>query len=297
MKVWILGGTGMLGQALCRVMSGAQLDFVATNKQTDVTQPHVLQAFAAAHPGITHVINCAAYTQVDACQEHSALALAVNSDGPRHVGQVAQQLGAPALHVSSDYVFAGDATEPYVEMAPCAPLGIYGHTKRLGERGFVTSGEDRYVVRTSWLFGQDGGNFVATMLRLMSQRKCIEVVADQVGRPTYCDDLAAALLGLMGLARPLPAAPPGIYHFANSGSTSWHGFAQAIWQHGRRAGRPLICEQVAAVPTSAYPTAARRPAYSVLSTDKAAQALRQAPRSWQEALDDYLRATATQLRA
>ena len=289
MKVWVLGASGMLGQAVCAQLQAQGHAHLGTGSAVDITDAEAVRSFAGDQ-GITHLLNCAAFTQVDACEEpaHALTAARVNGLGPGHLAAAAAQLGLPCLHVSTDYVFAGDGVRPYTEADPCAPLGAYGRSKWAGEHGFwaalAGAPQPGYVVRTSWLFGHGGNNFVRTMLRLFASRPEVRVVADQVGRPTSCEDLAQALLQLL-----LPAqAPGGTYHFANQGQTSWHRFAAAILAEGQRLGLPLQCGQVLPIDSSEYPTPARRPAFSVLSTDKIEAALGAAPAPWEAALRRYL---------
>ncbi|RYF06656.1 MAG: dTDP-4-dehydrorhamnose reductase, partial [Deltaproteobacteria bacterium] len=292
MKVWVLGASGMLGRTVCEALQAASVDHVGSGHEVDIAQPEALLAYAQTH-AVTHLINCAAYTKVDACETEQLQAARINADGPARLGELSASLRLPALHISTDYVFAGDAIAPYDEAAACAPQGVYGRTKLAGEQRFLAAG-GALVVRTSWLYGVHGNNFVATMLRLMSARPMVAVVADQVGSPCYSNDLGGALLRLLGLLPGHPQAASGIYHYANAGSTSWHGFAMAILQRGRALGHRLRCEEVVALRTEQYPTAARRPAYSVLGTHKVAAALGAPPRPWQQALDDYLQTMAPQ---
>ena len=278
----------MLAQAVAAAMRALGISFVGTDRELDIGDAAAVRAFAAQHTDFTHVINCAAYTQVDLCETETATATRVNVEGPANIAAAAQGLRATALHVSTDYVFAGDGAEPYREADPTGPQSAYGKTKLAGEQQFLAalSQTPGYVVRTSWLFGHGGKNFVSTMLRLMRERDAFGVVADQVGRPTFCDDLAAALLRVGGLTG--PAAPAGIYHFANAGVVSWHGFAEAIAATARQYGEALRCQRIDPLTTAQYPLPARRPAYSVLSTDKLTQATGMVPRAWQAALSAYL---------
>lgn len=293
-RIWVLGGRGMLGQAICQKLTQLKRAHIATGQEVDIADAAALQDFVQAQAP-SHIINCAAYTQVDLSENHQALAHRVNAEGPGHIATLAARHNLPIAHVSTDYVFDGSGRTPYLESADCAPLGTYGRSKRAGEKAFLNAcahlQTPHYIVRTSWLFGHGGPNFVQTMLRLFEQRNTLRVVGDQLGRPTFCKDLAEAILGLLQLdavTRVQSQAPSGIYHFANTGQTSWHGFATAIWQHARSHNPTLTCQQIQAIATQDYPTPAQRPAYSVLATDKITQALAHEPRVWQTALADYL---------
>ena len=271
------------------------MPFEGTDQELDITDAARVDAYAETN-GFTHVINCAAYTAVDRSESEEAAAYAVNAAGPHHLARAAARADAALLHVSTDYVFDGNARQPYREGDLCNPLGVYARSKREGElRVLETRSEGRsdrpvYILRTSWLYGEGGSNFVATMLRLMAERRELRVVADQRGRPTYTRDLAEAVLKLLGLevgaAAPVPDG--GVYHFANRGETSWHEFATAILDLGRQRGHRLVTQSIEAITSADYPVPAPRPAYSVLATEKIEAALGYAPRPWQDALGDYL---------
>lgn len=294
--IWVLGGRGMLGEAVCRKLRQNGHHPIATGQEVDIANTQALEDFAKKH-ALSHIINCAAYTQVDRAENDQTLAHRINAEGPKNLAAIASTHNIAIAHVSTDYVFDGSGQTPYLENADCAPLGVYGLTKREGEEAFVGTLKKTqapyYVVRTSWLFGHGGPNFVQTMLRLFKQRDTLKVVGDQLGRPTFCDDLAEAIVGLLALGQSAsqgPQASSGIYHFANTGQTSWHGFATAILEHAQSHDPTLTCRQIQAIATQDFPTPAKRPAYSVLATDKITQALKQAPRVWQTALADYLQA-------
>ncbi len=295
MKIWLAGARGMLGQAVADQLAQGDSSFVATDLELDISDGAAVDAqVAGCH--CTHIINCAAYTAVDRAEEDAATARRVNVEGPKCLAAAADKYGASLLHVSTDYVFDGRAREPYREDSACAPLGTYARTKYEGELAVLDAlpepGASRrvYVLRTSWLFGEAGSNFVTTMLRLMTEREQLRVVADQWGRPTYARDLATAALRLLGVggACERPAAESGIYHFANQGATTWHDFARTILELGREQGRRLATQVVVPISTSEYPVAAPRPGYSVLATEKLEAALDYRPRPWPAALKDYL---------
>lgn len=285
----------MLGQAVAARLTDLALPFDATDQELDITDLARVGDYAEANR-FTHVINCAAYTAVDQAESQAVVAHAVNAEGPHHLALAASRIGAALLHVSTDYVFDGRARQPYREDDACNPLGAYARSKRDGELRVLETlahdpgGRSVYILRTSWLYGEGGPNFVATMLRLMAERRELRVVADQRGRPTYTRDLAEAAVSLLGLdaSASRPAADSGVYHFANRGETSWHEFAMAILEYGRQRGYPLIAEAIEAIATADYPRPAPRPAYSVLATDKIEAVLGRAPRPWQDALRDYL---------
>lgn len=281
MKIWIPGGKGMLGTDLAVEARGRGHEVLITDRELDISDGPVVHAFVTKERP-THIVNCAAHTAVDACETEEAAAMKINADGPARLGEAAHRVGAHAIQISTDYVFPGDANRPYLEEDPTGPLSAYGRTKLAGERRFIeaTNGLGA-VVRTSWLYGVHGKSFPATMLKLMAEREELKVVEDQLGRPTFTKDLARALADVA--TRKLA----GIWHFANTGEVSWHGFAEAIRARASARGLPLKVKSVLGIPTTAYPTPAARPAYSVLSTSKVEKTLGWTPRSWQLALDAY----------
>ena len=291
-NVWVLGGTGMVGQAVCAALKRLGHTSTATGSEVDICDADAVRARALAL-GPSHIINCAAMTQVDLCETEASRAMAVNGTGPGNVAQAARAVGAQALHISTDYVFDGAVEAPRLEHHPVGPTSQYGHSKLAGERAFLAAldGYDapHFVVRTSWVFGPGGANFVSTMLRLMGERETVQVVADQHGRPTYSQDLARAILSLMGLEEgATQACPSGVYHFANGGTTTWHGLCVEVLSAAQVLGHPVRCQRVEPVSTEAFPRPAKRPAYSILGTEKFEQAAQWTPQPFVEAVAHYL---------
>jgi dTDP-4-dehydrorhamnose reductase len=227
------------------------------------------------------VLNAAAYTAVDAAEADEATALAVNAEGPANLARVCALHGGRLVHVSTDYVFAGDATTPYEVGAPTGPRSAYGRTKLAGERAVRELLPERsWVVRTAWVYGESGGNFVKTMVRLAGERDILDVVDDQHGSPTWSRDLAAGLVAL-ATATQAPGSGPstGTYHCTNSGGTTWYGLARAVF-----AEIGADPERVRPTSTDAVPRPAPRPAYSVLSDASWRAAGLPPARPWREAL-------------
>jgi dTDP-4-dehydrorhamnose reductase len=280
--IWLIGNKGMLGTQLASALAAAGLPAVCTDREVDILDPAALNAFAAGKD-IRWLVNCAAYTAVDKAEEEEALALRLNAEGPANLAALAHSLGARLLHLSTDYVFSGSATEPYSEDTPVSPAGAYGRTKAEGERRVMAAAPDSVILRTAWLYGRHGPNFVYTMLRLMKERSTLGVVADQHGTPTNAADLSAAIVCMITL----PQLPAGIYHYTNAGATTWYDFAREIYRLGRLYGLLERDCTINPLTTAEYPTKAARPAYSVLSKDKI-QALGVQVPAWEESLAGFV---------
>lgn len=280
MKIWICGASGMLGSHFLRLLTERGLPFVASDsRQIDITELDDVSDFVRVQK-ISHVINCAAYTRVDQAEKESKQAYLVNAIGPHNLAIAGRRHGARVIHFSTDYVFNGMKRSPYKEDDYCTPINAYGMSKLAGEIKLLDEHRHACVIRTSWLFGFPGVNFVDKMLDLMKEKEHLRVVEDQMGRPTYAQDLAEATLSLL--------EEEGIFHFANTFETSWYLFAQEIHRQAEELGLALKLKALSPISTSEYPTPAPRPAYSTLSTKKVESLLEKAPRPWQEALQDYL---------
>ncbi|WP_242139321.1 dTDP-4-dehydrorhamnose reductase [Sphingomonas sp. TREG-RG-20F-R18-01] len=254
MKALIVGAGGQLGHALLATAPEG-VEIVTCDQDTvDITDAQRVAAFVAeSDPDV--IFNAAAYTAVDKAESDAERAQAVNADAVGFLAAAARAAQAKLVHVSTDFVFDGAARHPYAPDAAPAPLGVYGRTKLAGERA---AGPDALVVRTAWLYGPVGGNFVRTMLRLMQAHPQVRVVADQIGCPTYAPALAAALWAMAG------QDATGVYHFSDGGEASWFDFAVAIQEEAMARGLFDTAVPIIPITTAEYPTPAQRPAYSVL---------------------------------
>ncbi|MFC8671691.1 dTDP-4-dehydrorhamnose reductase [Streptomyces sp. BK205] len=279
-RTWLVTGAGgMLGQdVLARLDRSGERYVALDRKALDLTDADAVSAALEEHrPAV--VVNCAAWTAVDDAETREDEALAINGDGPRHLAEACARTGAVLLHVSTDYVFAGDATAPYAEDAPTAPRSAYGRTKLAGEKAVLAT-ERGYVVRTAWLYGTGGPNFVKTMIKLEGVKDTLDVVDDQRGQPTWSADLAGLLVEL-GRGALAGTAPAGVYHGTNSGETTWHGFTQEIF---RLLGADP--DRVRPTTSEAFVRPAPRPAYSVLGHGRFAEAGIEPLRDWRTALTE-----------
>jgi dTDP-4-dehydrorhamnose reductase len=290
MKVWLVGANGLLGSVLRARIEELGVPFVATDRELDIADPRIVTEFVERERP-TLIVNAAAYTRVDDAETHEQDAFRTNALGPENLGTAGSRNGSSIVHVSTDYVFDGRASEPYREDAPCAPASAYARTKHEGERRLlaVTGGRSLWMIRTSWLFGDNGPSFVRRITELVAERDELRVIADQRGRPTYAPDLADAALRLAGLVEPARPAAHGVYHFANSGEATWHELAEAVRERALKLGLPVRAARIVPITTPEYPLPAVRPAYSVLDTSKIEAALGFKPRHWHAALDEYFR--------
>ncbi|MBW2058981.1 MAG: dTDP-4-dehydrorhamnose reductase [Deltaproteobacteria bacterium] len=289
MRIVVVGNLGMLGRDLQPGLERAGYLVRGFDlPELDIRKPReVLDCLKEARPGA--VVNCAAYTDVDRAESEPGIAFAVNRDGPANLAEACRTLGIPLVHLSTDYVFDGRAGRAYREDDPANPINVYGRSKWDGEEA-VRSRLDRHIIlRTSWLFGSHGRNFVKTMLELAREKKEIRVVADQHGCPTWTGHLEEAIRVLIDRIRAgSPGFSWGTYHFCGRGSTTWYGFAKAIVA-GSRAWEGSAGPRVVPVTTEEYPTPARRPMRSILDCSKIGEVFGIAARPWREGLREVLR--------
>ena len=291
MKILITGCYGQVGSCLVQQLSELNgVEFLAVDRdRLDITNAAaVSQLVNTFQPDM--IINAAAHTAVDKAEQEVELSYAINRDGPAFLAQAANAVGAAMLHISTDYVFAGDKAEAYTEADVTAPQGVYGASKLAGELAVVAACPRHIILRTAWVFCESGNNFVKTMLRLSQTRDELDVVADQFGGPTYAGDIASALITI---AKALQSGNQhyGIYHFAGLPHVNWHQFACEVFRQAKEQGIIDKAMRVNAITSDQYPTPAKRPANSKLDCQHIAHCFGIQPSDWQAALKnlkDYL---------
>ena len=282
MRVLVTGATGQLGSELARELTRLEHDVFAPDPgELDFLKP-ALVAASIREQRWDWVINCAAYTAVDKAESEAEQAFVINRDCPGEMARSVAAYGGRMLQVSTDFIFSGDQRHPYAETDPPGPLGVYGRSKLEGEQAVLDVLPGATVLRTAWVYGVHGHNFVKTMLRIAAEGQPLRVVNDQTGTPTWTADIVTAIVALVD------RQAEGIYHFTAAGETSWYGFASAILEEAARTGFPLRTETVVPIPTSEYPTPAKRPRYSVLDTGKIEPLLPAPPPAWRDSLKNML---------
>jgi dTDP-4-dehydrorhamnose reductase len=275
-KILVTGGNGQLAQCLKDVVNHQNeldVDFQDL-PDLDITNKQQLESYFSNNE-LDYCINCAAYTAVDLAEEQSDLAYAVNAEGPKNLAEVCKKYQVKLLHISTDFVFDGNKQTPYLETDIPNPLGVYGASKWQGERYIQEIMEEYFIIRTSWLYSEYGNNFMKTMLKLSETREEISVVSDQFGSPTYAGDLAEVLIKIVLSS----SISYGIYHYSNGGIVSWYDFAVEIF---KQFGKPI---EVKPIKTEGYPTAAKRPKFSVLNTIKIKKEFKIQLINWKNSLD------------
>jgi len=285
MKVLIIGSNGQLGSEIKELASDYKnLECVFKDlPELDICDAEVLSTFIIDQH-INAVINCAGYTAVDKAEEEVLIAQKVNSEGVLSLANALKKVDGKLIHISTDYVFDGNHSQPYKESDPVSPVGVYGKTKRAGELAVLNSSIDAIVIRTSWLYSMYGNNFVKTMLRIGNNKKSIQVVSDQIGTPTYTKDLAKTCLNILSDAGSTNISKKGsLYHYSNEGVTSWYDFASAIMEISN-----IDC-QVIPIETKDYPTLTKRPLYSVLDKSKIKSDFKVTIPHWRDSLANCIK--------
>ncbi len=280
MKILVTGCNGQLGREMRNILEARMpgITIYTDVDELDLTDARAVEK-CVLNNDITHIINCAAYTNVDRAEEDKLLCTNINVNGVKNLALAADQNGAKIIHISTDYVFDGRSYRPYSESDKVNPISQYGTSKRLGETALLALSPEAVIIRTAWLYSPYGKNFVKTMLRLGREQKELRVVCDQIGTPTYAKDLAEAVYAILTSHQWVP----GIYHFTDEGACSWYDFTKAIH---RIAG---ISEcKVCPIPSEDYPTAAARPFYSVLNKARIKSTFGIDIPHWEESLVDCI---------
>jgi len=287
-RILLIGKNGQVGRELNRIFADTSELRALGREELDLTEPAcVRKAIREFRPNV--IVNAAAYTAVDRAESEEVLARSINADAPAAMAEEATRIGAALVHYSTDYVFDGSKNTPYAENDPTNPLSVYGRTKLAGEDAICQIGGRYLIFRTEWVYATQGKNFLLTILRLATEREELRIVSDQTGAPTWSREIAAATVKIIGKEwqraenEEFLAARSGTYHLTAAGQTSWFGFACAIVEYVRRCsdrpawlaaaigGKPVILRRISPIATKDYPTPARRPAYSVLSSALLAQ--------------------------
>lgn len=301
MKILLTGSEGQLGSHFTESLYGSgaggfELAGLSHGALDITDRDKILDVTSEVAPEV--ILNCAAYTNVDMAEAERDKAYAVNRDGARNLAEAAKRTGAALIHISTDFVFDGGKSSPYSEEDPTAPIGVYGMSKLAGEAEIAGILDEHIIVRTSWLYGSYGHNFVKTILRLAGEREGLDVVYDQTGTPTSAADLAGALARIVSTIKEFNEGkggkhgkPPwGLYHYSNEGVASWYDFAVAVINEAGVEGVPLKCRTVTPVRTQANPERAKRPAYSVLGKEKIKEAFGLTIPHWRGSLIKILKA-------
>jgi dTDP-4-dehydrorhamnose reductase len=284
----IIGSNGQLGWELVRKAEARGLKILSLDyPEIDIGDPASVDSRIES-PEIDFIINAAAYTAVDRAESEPEVAFAVNREGPAHLSDRCRKRGIPLIHVSTDYVFDGTKPGAYIEGDPVAPLGVYGESKAAGEAEVRNRLPEHVILRTAWLCGVHGHNFVKTILKLGRERDTLKVVSDQFGCPTFAADLAEAILEVVCQAKKYRSVKWGTYHYCGAGKTTWHGFATAIFEAAGQYEKFAV-KEILPISTAEYPTPVKRPANSVLDCSKIERNFGIRPPPWRESLDRMIR--------
>lgn len=290
MKILLFGANGQVGSDCAKALLDAGFNVICSSREdTDFGDP--VSVFSKVmNESPEFVINACAYTAVDKAEEEKSLANKVNHLSVEALAQSCAELSIPLLHISTDYVFDGAGSQPYKETSPVKPLAVYGTTKLAGEKAILAGLSEHIILRTSWVFGEQGNNFVKTMLRLGADRDALNIVDDQYGRPSYVGDIVNVICFFVDRYATTKTLPWGIYHCSSEGAVSWFEFAQAIFTEAKALGVLEKAVKVNPIPSSEFPTPAPRPAYSVLDTSKLEQLIDAPLPHWKQGLHQFLQA-------
>jgi len=281
--IWLIGNKGMLGTEMETLLNRQKRDYIATDMEVDITNIEQLKDFLSNKP-ISWIINCSAYTLVDKAEDEPELAFKINANGPSNIAQIAVKKNARLIHISTDYVFDGTKEGAYLETDLPNPINVYGKSKFKGETNIAETMKAYFIIRSAWLYGKNGNNFVHTMLNLFKEKTEVRIVADQWGSPTYAPDLAAAVIRIIDIN----PTTFGLYHFANEGKINWYQFATEIYNLAKNEGLINRSVRVLPIETGQYPTKAKRPADSYLSKEKISLDFNIRLKPWKESLSHFI---------
>jgi dTDP-4-dehydrorhamnose reductase len=281
--IWLIGNKGMLGSDVEVALEKEKSEYITSDTDVDITDMDSLRNFSEKKD-IQWIINCSAYAAVDNAEDDSETAFSVNADGVKNIASVAKEMNATLIHISTDYVFDGTKDGEYFEEDSTGPTGVYGKSKLKGDEYVMETTDKYFIIRTSWLYGKNGNNFIETMLRLFKERDEVNVVNDQWGSPTYTVDLVSLILEIVKRN----SSEYGIYHFSCDGKTNWFEFASYIKTKSQEI--KLIHKDIIinSIPTSGFPTKAERPANSYLSKEKVINTFGLTIPHWKDSVDRYL---------
>jgi len=281
--IWLIGHKGMLGSKVLHYLNATGQPSMQSDIEVDITSPQALSEFVR-NKKIDWIINCSAYTAVDQAEFESELAYKINGEGVLNIASIAKSIGAKLIHISTDYVFDGNKKTPYVETDPTNPINVYGASKLEGDLNLMNTMERYFIVRTSWLYGENGKNYVTSMLNYFNERRQLSIVNDQHGCPTYTEDLAQFILRIITMN----SVDYGIYHFSNESETTWYLFTLKILEFAKKFSLVSNTFEIQPTTTDQYPTKATRPKYTVFSKEKVKTVFNFEIRSWEDALEEYI---------
>lgn len=286
--IWLIGSKGMLASEIAAQLDRHNIQWIGSDREVDITDKTSVDSFAHrtfASDSLDWIINCAAYTAVDKAEDDTDTAQKLNADALINICEVAKQYGTQLIHFSTDYVFDGTSSIPYIETDTTNPQSVYGGTKLQGEKNILALLPEHYIIRTAWLYGKSGNNFVSTMLRLMNEKETLKVVNDQRGSPTYAVDLAKAILQIIQLNN----RRYGIYHYSNEGNITWYDFSCEIYKQGKKIGLIKKDCLIESCSSGEFPQKAHRPSFSLLCKQKIKEAFFLSIPQWDESLISYLK--------